>query len=570
MSADDSVKLIPRNVAALRVGDGGSAVRQVPGNTVSTRLESGIGNCYPGLECDLRNLERRFFPFLTVDAEDGGLLVVGVDLAGVNRARSAGTIPAASATAYRTIATGTWRVIAIEGDFGPLGLRTVDLAALGTQSADGSSFGPDRGPSTPWTAVRLLVEDSTVTITLRGARNRRVSLAGRRARYLDDSGALAAMFQPGELTQSLCRPWTHDFRDCACFYWASNHPDIALPPKPAQGAEAADWNAFVPWERSDQVVRPAPPPPATRADPRAVELDYHEINHAWQTLNFVVDGRERLDPYEPGRITGTALASRDALVATLRYAAGVELSVMQEYLSAAYSLNLDVTGQPLADDVHAAYAEIKRVAIGEMRHLRLVNDVLAGLAPAGSFAPALRAARRLPAGSGQALRDKTFAAATPETIARFIDIERAAHAVDVLYANVLATLDTMGTESQRQSIRTIMAEGEEHLETFLFVQEWLARHAPSEYLRRVDLAAPPRGNAAHSALQREYRVVLGLIHDGYTRGLPAGAGQIGQARLDMVGTDGVDQLALAVAQLGFLVVFDDIAGDARFSPIDPP
>src|SRR5262245_16166102 len=65
------VKLIPRNVAALRRGqrpqDG---ARQVSGNPVSTRLESGVGNCFPGLECDLRNLERRFFPFLEVDIID--------------------------------------------------------------------------------------------------------------------------------------------------------------------------------------------------------------------------------------------------------------------------------------------------------------------------------------------------------------------------------------------------------------------------------------------------------------------------------------------------------------------
>ena len=34
-----------------------AAPREVPGNPVMTRPESGIGNCFPGLECDLRNLE---------------------------------------------------------------------------------------------------------------------------------------------------------------------------------------------------------------------------------------------------------------------------------------------------------------------------------------------------------------------------------------------------------------------------------------------------------------------------------------------------------------------------------
>jgi len=26
---------------------------------------------------------------------------------------------------------------------------------------------------------------------------------------------------PGEFTESMCNPWTHDFRDCACHYWAA-------------------------------------------------------------------------------------------------------------------------------------------------------------------------------------------------------------------------------------------------------------------------------------------------------------------------------------------------------------
>ena len=58
-------KLLPRNVSALRRGrDPAAATNATAGNPVSSRLESGIGNFFPGLECDMRNLERRFFPFL--------------------------------------------------------------------------------------------------------------------------------------------------------------------------------------------------------------------------------------------------------------------------------------------------------------------------------------------------------------------------------------------------------------------------------------------------------------------------------------------------------------------------
>ena len=80
--------------------------------------------------------------------------------------------------------------------------------------------------------MRMLREGSSVALNLRGSGSASMQLQGNRNPYLDDNGALAGIFLPGELTQSLCSPWTHDFRDCGCFYWSSNHPDIAQPPLP--------------------------------------------------------------------------------------------------------------------------------------------------------------------------------------------------------------------------------------------------------------------------------------------------------------------------------------------------
>jgi hypothetical protein len=87
MTGDVRSKLLPRNVAALRrFQDPAAAPREVTGNPVMTRLESGIGNCFPGLECDLRNLERRFFPFLEIEIDfsvaQGVMQVSAVDLPG--------------------------------------------------------------------------------------------------------------------------------------------------------------------------------------------------------------------------------------------------------------------------------------------------------------------------------------------------------------------------------------------------------------------------------------------------------------------------------------------------------
>ncbi len=66
MSKSQATKFVPLNATAAR------RQQYVIGNPVVTRLESGVGNCFPGLEMDLRNLERRFFPFLEVDfLQDG-------------------------------------------------------------------------------------------------------------------------------------------------------------------------------------------------------------------------------------------------------------------------------------------------------------------------------------------------------------------------------------------------------------------------------------------------------------------------------------------------------------------
>ena len=134
MSGSISAKLLPRNVPALRRGQTPEAATRVTaGNPISTRLESGVGNCFPGLEFDMRNLERRFFPFLEVEfgADSNGraaIFVVSVDSAAVNAAAAAATITSDQADAYRKVADGLgpgeqWTVSQMDGDFGLLGQR---------------------------------------------------------------------------------------------------------------------------------------------------------------------------------------------------------------------------------------------------------------------------------------------------------------------------------------------------------------------------------------------------------------------------------------------------------------
>ena len=565
MTKQTVIKLIPRNVAALRRGQTpANLVRPVSGNPVSTRLESGVGNCFPGLECDLRNLERRFFPFLEVDIQDTEISVVSVDAAGVQDSVSRGQMTANTATIYQEIDKGLsqrrkWTITQMRGTFGPLGVHSVVVVSLGLPSA-----GPKRLPPDAWTAIRLLTEGTQVQLTLRQGNMTR-SLAGNRARYLDDNGALAKMFLPGELTQSLCSPWTHDFRDCGCFYWASNHPDIALPLLPTPAPITPEINNYVPWERKDRTLSTLPAP-ATDATP--LELDHYEINLKWQTLNFVLEGRETTAPYQPGTFAAPKFASPAELRTNLRYAAGVELAVIHEYLAAAYSLKVDGVPAAIKEDVDVARTELMRITFGEMRHVREVNDVLRALDSA-AFVPALQVASQVPGPAPGSLRTVQPRTANRDAIQAFIDIESPSVSVDGLYSSILATLEDLGSNEMQQTIRSIMADGESHFETFSFIQEWLDRHTLADYLRNVNATVPPDGNPLHQKLQQEYRKLLEGLFRGYSLGIPAGAADINTARNAMLGTAGLAGAAEDVASAGFLVAFDPI-DDPHFTPVNHP
>lgn len=589
MAPLQSPKLIARNVAAARrFADPASLVRTTPGNPVSTRLESGIGNCFPGLECDLRNLERRFFPFLEIDISDR-MSVASVDTDGVAHARASGDLSQADAATYSTLAGRraagrTVLVSRLTGNFGILGPLALNLA-LPDLGVDGDlttpSAGPGRTPPDIWTAVRLLTEATDVTLAFVNDSGTAIAtLTARRARYLDDNGTLSAAFLPGELSQSLCSPWTHDFRDCGCYYWASNHPDIVQPVLPTNTPPSQPWNAAVPWERGgDRTITSTPPTKASMELPE--ELDHYEINNRWQELHFVVGRREITAPFVQTPVTGSPFASRAELMANLNYAAGVELAVAQEYLAAAYSLKPDTDPSlgataDLRDDVKATRAELMRIAIGEMRHIRAVNDVIRGFSDPGAFTPALRVASQLPHQNPGPFQPVTPRAATRQAINDFIEIEAQSAGVDGLYNNILATLQfppadlvDLVTDEWKQAIRSVIAEGEDHFETFLNIQEWLRNHAETDYLRSVAPAKPPVGNAQNAALQAAYASLLNNLFIGYKKGRFLGSNEINTARNAMVGAGGIVTKAEAVASQNLLVVFDTPV-DARFAPIDPP
>jgi hypothetical protein len=444
-------EIIARNLTA-------RAAYDVPGNPPSARLESGVANCYPGLEYDHRNLDRRFFPGLvfefvsqgdatspdaarqgallkSVDTDDPGLGTPPQDLEEVAQALSA-QLQGDDGTAL-CAADARWFISAI----------TQAGNTIRLERADGGQRTPLDGMLV-WRLVWSLRPKET-TLELRRRDNAAapaVTLKGWRRRFTDgDSGVISAAYQPGELTQSLCSPWMHDFRDCGCTYWASNHPDIVL-------AEAPLGEPTLPSGAPDQFLRGSIQVDWLRADrdwfatnavgrqgDRSAQMSHFDINRRWQDLAIVLEGREIGDFYvsrsrqiDNAQPYATPKELRDQLFAL----AGLEHLVALLYLCARYSVlpSAEATIVPaannlplLGEDVDFTRHVLLEVAVSEMQHLRWVNQILWHLFEAGivpdwtEFEPkVLQPADTIPGAGGLPDTPAKLARLTPETLQLFL------------------------------------------------------------------------------------------------------------------------------------------------------
>jgi hypothetical protein len=246
----------------------------------------------------------------------------------------------ALASAVGTIDSGSWFIEGIHQG-------GVDIA-LRTEAGD-----PLDG-IVVWRIVRGLLSDN-VELLLRDRAPRRqsgagstLSLEGWRRRFTDPvSGVIPSVYRPGELTQSLCSPWQHDFRDCGCHYWASNHPDIVLgenrlddPVLPnGLAADPSRANTPLDWLRADRSRGAAAAAQDTMSANRPFQLDHYEINQRWQELAIVLGNTEIDEIYRP-RVAENAnpLPDTNALLDQLVGLAQLEHVLILEYLYAYYSL----------------------------------------------------------------------------------------------------------------------------------------------------------------------------------------------------------------------------------------
>ncbi len=526
------------------------------GNPAATTLASGVANCYPGLEFDHRNLDRRFFPGLVVEyanpsrREALGGLVLAVDLDDPLLAGQGGD---------GAPLVDQLRSLRAEMDGDPR------LWWLGTITQAEVTIDPIRLPGVAldgtgtWRVVRSL-EPGAVTIVLRrfpaegDGPPDEVTLEGRRRPYVDATDGIDAGYRAGELTQSLCSPWQHDFRDCGCYYWASNHPDIAIDQAVApEDASRFAGTGWVDWLRA----RPE--------RPSFNRFAYYEISHRYQELAIVLKNRETDQAYrEPVLDDATAYPTADELVRVLRdELAPLEHVLILEYLYAWSSVRTPAEVATLDDealgevlpvrfradpddplggladptaaraylrsrlqrDVTFLREELRSTAISEMQHLGWVNQLLRRLAALGlgpEYTPALRVATEVPratAENPEATRPRALRPLLGPVVDDFVAVEEPSGGLDGRYARVRKTLmDGPFADRELSDIASrIVQDGVDHFHLFSRIRAIVDVYdqSPPAHLR-PGFSVGPRDNALVARALRTRREVVTLLADGYS------------------------------------------------------
>ncbi|MFE1827694.1 ferritin-like domain-containing protein [Streptomyces yangpuensis] len=552
-------KFFPRNLTA-------RADYQVRGNPSGSRPESGVDNCFPGLEFDQRNLDTAFFPGLRVD---------------FHRSEGARVLSAAAGPPFPDGLVDA----DVRDDLRPLYVRalcgrtTVDQTEERAVTVDCTGMDgldvwrrvhdllpgriavlvgplPDRNyPGPPLDELRELNDlrlDSQGYVR-RGA-NDEVEVAllvADRARYLDDDGVIEpSAYRPGELTRSLCAPWQYDFRDCGCYYWAASKPDVT---------SSADGSVReVNFLRRDRSEPPAPDKSSDIGSQRTdLELTYGDLVRDWNVLPVVLDDREQPEPdaeeRAPAPRPAHAARSGDSdgmtpgqVADKLTELAGVEHALCVEYLYAHYSLNAPMRLPAGADELtrraHAAGQEVFSVAVDEMRHLRWVNEALDML----GRRPVLDRAQEI---KRETVHRFGLEPLTLQRLQWFVDVEAPSQSssadpddpstVDGMYVELHAALVKHGdrfhdADRLTHLIKLIIDEGNDHWHRFRAVQRHLAGLTEEQFLR--PLATTTTDETDLELLNRsdeDYALLMGTLRESFARRDTAGGELMRRSRLVM-------------------------------------
>lgn len=263
------------------------------GNPPSSRPESAVANCCPGLELDFRAVWRRVFRGVELREYDNlvvrsfpDLLPEGApDLTGRRLLRVRAS-PDDAGAVFTAQITGP-AVSDVEGRI----RLTTDLNPEGLAPLEWSNA---LAPLLATLQGRTALCDFTLERT-REHQALREAVDGTPANYETfelavetffepDTGLISRVLaEPGELTQGLCSPWQNDYRECSCYYWASSRPDFVNVETTAGGlSEGDNW---LQKRRTGRYV------PDDYQDTRL--MLYDDLFTRWETLlRFQIGGRD--------------------------------------------------------------------------------------------------------------------------------------------------------------------------------------------------------------------------------------------------------------------------------------
>ena len=354
------------------------------------------------------------------------------------------------------------------------------------------------------------LEPGTVAVGLRQrGMGGQITLRGWRRFFTSSkTGVLSLAYEPGELLMSLCSPWQHDFRDCACHYWASNRPDVV------HGGADPDVLAADPglaevrldWMRADLSSAGAAAVLTTMDGNRPFQMDHFQINRTWQDLNVVVGNTEIDSIYLPSRPEAARpYESPEELCHELgSRLAPLEMTLALEYLYAHFSLVIKSDPEWPGVEKHAEFVRhsLLLISVSEMQHLRLANELLWSLAAAfpslPPYEPILIPASEVPFDAATT-RPRALRRLEPEVLAEFTAAEERSGTINGAYARVAATLAGPDYPAHLNDLAgRIVNEGVEHFNLFHEIRSVLSiypKQPPFPYLRPIGVnhTAPTAG-----------------------------------------------------------------------------
>jgi hypothetical protein len=593
-------KIFPRNLTA-------RADYVVVGNPTNSRPEAGVDNCFPGLEFDQRNLDQRFFPGVVIYYHrSDGARVIEAPLTQGQRAAGIDFGDITSAPFYVWGMLGRFLVespdpsmVGFQAQPGMEVWRRVhDLlpgpvaVAFGPAPGLGSNLGDDMQA-----ALKAAYSDLDGTgdgtaryVTLKGkdGKVRCIIMAEHRARYLDENGVIEPVaYPPGDITKTMCAPWMYDFRDCYCFYWSSNKPDIVNVPvqdgvkpyvnflrKVDDRVEEPPFDIDFYW-RIDG---------GKRVQRRDFELTYENMVEGWwQKLPVVLDDTESETSIATSDPEPSAVAAQLDLADVIReltYLATVEHALTVEYLFAYYSIDKPVAASGNApspsDDsskIRSAARQVFDIAVDEMRHLLWANLALYYLGAPASVGRAeyigeppdpARNGRKQLTGASISYLDTPFALnpLDGKTLDWFIEVEAPSkeinHGLDGMYVYILERLRLSAGEIPHAGtliplIKLIIDEGHGHWQRFTRIKQTLAGIPESTYLRKLDQNPPGPTDASYlDVCDAYYHIILKTIEVSVTLGRESQSELIGAAIRVM---QNLDELALILGSRGYMPRF---------------